>query len=166
MHFKRYQLPSYVTTHQLERHRRQQSAELYALYRALHFALHHSPSTPTTIISDSSSALWSTYRLSAGLTNPVRAIILRRVSALLHHISNYDITFAYLPTQLHPADPLTFSHYSLHSVESRLRHINTIYPPPGRPSRPSIRPSSIISSSSGATNRLIWFDPSPPTYLF
>ncbi len=165
LHFRRYKLPSYIIPQHIDRHRRQQCAELYALYRALQYALNNSPSTPTIIISDSTSALWSTIRFSAGITNPIRASILRRISSLVHRTTDYHITFAYLQTQLHPADPLTFNHYSLHAVTTRLHNISMIHPPPGRPSRPSLRPSSIISSSSGATNRHISFDASPPIYV-
>jgi hypothetical protein len=163
--YRRYHLPRYILSLDADRHRLQQTAELYAIYKSVHFALRHFPSTRTIIVSDSASALWGTVRLSPGITNPIRATILRRISRLLHTHQNFDISFAYLRTQLHPADPLTFPHYNLAAVASRLSHVDTLIPPPGRPARPTLRLSCIIPTRSSATYHVVRFSPDRPLVI-
>ncbi len=157
--YQRFAIPHYVYRNTIEKHRRQQDAELYALYRTIRYALHTAPSTPTIIVSDSSSALWATYKLSAGITSPSRAHILRHVSRLLHSHIHHHIRLAYIRTQCHPADPLTFRHYSLQAVRDRLRTVRLVHPPPGRPPRSSICNSSIIKGFSGRSFTRVRFDP-------
>jgi hypothetical protein len=135
----------------------QQDAELFALYIALHIAIHTFPSRSVTLVADSASALWAAYRLTSHTPNPFRTRILCRIADVLRRHPTHHISLAYLPSALHPADPLTHTHYSLPAVRRRLTDLTTLYPLPGSQPPSALKRTCILSTRLLRKKKKVFF---------
>ena len=137
-----WRIPNFILRYR--RHTAQQVAELYAIYRTLKIALTQN-FHPITIVSDSTSALTSVLRLSPK-GNKERARLLRHLAQLRVDRPRHHITFAYIPTEMNPADPLT--HHPTDEDEARQRVLRTewCFPIPGLITRRRTCPSVIQCS--------------------
>jgi len=124
-----WRVPQFLLARYPDRQRAQQAAELFAVTKATRLAL--ARRAPALIIPDSTSALYATYALSSGAFAVHRAQLLARTAAAASKYHHHDIMFAYYPTELHPADPLTYSRPSAQrDALLRLAAAHVVRPPP------------------------------------
>ena len=128
-----WRIPRIITRHHQSPAHAQQDAELFGVSKAARLAL--ARREPAIIVPDSTSALYATARLSSGARAVLRAQLLARVAGARARRPAHDITFAWSPTETHPADPLTYPSPDMAEVTRRLASVRRVLPPP--PADPS-----------------------------
>jgi len=139
-----WRVPAFITRNYATPDLAQQAAELFAVTKTARLAL--ARRDPALIVPDSTSALYSTLRLSSGAFSPLRAQLLARVAASCARYTHHDVLFGWADTLSMPADPLTYRDPDLAEVARRLGQFSWVQPPPSAEPLPALTTAASGSS--------------------